>query len=658
MTISSPGIGSNLDVNGIVTKLMSVERVPLDNLVAQETKQRSRLSAYGSLKSYVAALQTVSQGLASGTSLKIQTTTVSDPTVLAATAGTKAIPGDYAIEVNALARAAKLASTGFDSSSAIVGSGSLTVTLGTYDSGGNTFTANAGTPVTIAIPPTADTLTGVRDAINAAGAGVTAAIINDGSASGNRLVITANNSGAANSMRIAVTDDDGNATDASGLSRFAFDPTATVGGGRNLTEVQAARNASLTIDGLTITKASNVITDAIEGVTLNLTKINTGTPATVTVARDSAKIQASLEAFVKAYNDASKAIRGFTGYDATTRTAGILSGDSAPRSILSQMRNTITATAAGGGAYSTLADIGISFQGDGSIKLDASKVQAAIGSNFGDLIKLFEASATASDAQVAYVGAGVDTKAGTYAVSVSRLGAAGTLTGSVSAGLTITAGVNDRIDLSINGAVQGATLTPGVYASAAALATEIQTRFGSGIAVSASGGVLSVASAVIGPASTVTNASGNGAVGLFGATPASTTGVDVAGSINGVAATGVGRSLTGATGDASAGLLIRIAGGGTGARGSVTYATGYGQNMYQITSNILAADGLMTARSDGINSTIKQLTNREEAMQRRLDAIEMRYRAQFTALDVTVSSLQATSSYLTQQLTALTKSTK
>ncbi len=659
MTISSPGIGSNLDVNGIVTKLMTVERIPLDNLAVQESRQRSKLSAYGSLKSAVAALQTVAQGLATGSSLEIQAVTVSDPTVLAASVGASAAPGSHAIEVSALARAARLVSAGFASTSAIVGSGSLTMTFGTYASGGNTFTPNAAkTPVTIAIPPATNTLADVRDAINAAGAGVTAAIVNDGSASGNRLVITANDSGVANSLRIAVADDDGVATDTGGLSQLAFDPTGAVGSGKNLSELQAAQNAALTIDGIVVTKSSNVITDAIEGVTLNLAKTNVGAPATVTIARDSSKIQASLEAFVKAYNDASKTIRGFTAYDPTTRTGGVLSGDSAPRSILSQMRSTITAGAASGGAFNSLADIGISFQIDGTVKLDATKLQAAIGSNFGDLIKVFEASATASDSLVAYSGAGVGTKAGTYAVSVSRLAAAGTLTGNASPGLSIVAGVNDRIDISVNGAVQGATLTPGVYASAAALATEIQTRLGSGVAVSAAGGVLRVASTVIGSASTVTNASGNGAVGLFGNTPVSTTGADVAGTINGVAATGVGQNLTGATGDASAGLVIRVTGGATGARGSVTYAAGYGQSMYQITSSILATDGLVISRSDGINSTIKQLTSREEAMQRRLDAIEKRYRAQFTALDVMVSSMQATSSYLTQQLTALTKSTK
>lgn len=659
MPISSPGIGSGLDVNDIVTRLMAVERLPLNNLTSQESRERSKLSAYGTLKGSVAALQTVAQGLATGSSLKLQSTTVSDPTVLAASAGASAIPASYSVEVTALARATKLVSTGFDSTSAIVGSGTLTVSFGTYDSIGNTFTDNAAkTPVTITIPPATNTLAGVRDAINAAGAGVTASIVNDGSASGNRLVITAKDSGAANSLRITATDDDGVSTDAAGLSQFAFDPVATAGSGKNLSQLQAAQNAALTIDGIVISKPSNAITDAIEGVTLNLAKTNAGTPATVTVARDTTKIQASLEAFVKAYNDASKTIRGFIAYDPTSRTGGVLSGDSAPRSILSQLRSTITAGAPGGGAFSSLADVGVSFQIDGSIKLDATKLQKAIDTNFDDLVKVFEASASSTDASVAYATAAVETKAGTYDVSVSQLPAGGTLTGNVAPGLSIVAGVNDRIEMSINGALQGVNLTPGVYASAAALATEVQTRFGSGVSVSVSGGALRVTSAVYGPASTVTGAGGNGAANLFGGAPVSVAGVDVAGSINGVVATGVGQNLTGATGDASAGLVLRITGGGVGPRGSVTYAAGYGQNMYQIASSVLSAEGLVSSRSDGINAAIKQLTNREEAMQRRLDAIEKRYRAQFTALDVKVSSMQATSSYLTQQLTQLTNSTK
>ena len=659
MTISSPGIGSNLDVNGIVTKLMSVEQVPLGNLKTQEATQRAKLSAYGTLKSGVAALQAAARGLADGSALKIQTATVSDPAVVAASAGTNAVPASYAIEVTALARSAKLVSNGIDSTSTAVGSGSLTITFGTYDGTGNTFTTNgAKTPVTIAIPVSNGTLAGVRDAINAAGAGVTANIINDGSASGNRLVITANDSGVANSMRISVADDDGGATDASGLSQLAYDPTATAGGGKNLTELQSARNAALTIDGLAITKPSNVITDAVEGVTLNLTKTNTGAPVTLAIVRDTTKIQTSLEAFVKAYNDAATTIKGFMAYDPVAKSGSILSGDSAPRTILSQMRNAITAPSASTGAFKTLADAGISFQANGTLKLDSTRLQSAIGSNFDDLSKLFKASASATDPQVLYSTASAVTKAGTYAVAVSSLATAGSMTGSDQAGLTIVAGVNDRIEFNVNGALQGATLVPGTYASTAALATQIQTQFGSGVTVTAVGSVLGVTSTLFGADSSVTGASGNGAAGLFGASPVSAVGTNIAGTINGVAATGNGTTLTGANGDASAGLSIRVTGGTTGSRGSVTYASGYGESMFQITSDILDTGGVVSARNDGINASIKQLTVREDAMQTRLDAIEKRYRAQFTALDTQVSSMLATSSYLTQQFAALTKSTK
>ena len=228
MTISSPGIGSNLDVNGIVTKLMSVEQVPLGNLKRQEATQRAKLSAYGTLKSGVAALQAAARGLADGSALKIQTATVSDPAVVAASAGTNAVPASYAIEVTALARSAKLVSNGIDSTSTAVGSGSLTITFGTYDSTGNTFTTNgAKTPVTIAIPASNGTLAGVRDAINAAKSGVTATIVTD--TGGARLVMSSTETGARNAIKI----------DAPGLAAFAYDPT--VAGVQAISQLQGAQ---------------------------------------------------------------------------------------------------------------------------------------------------------------------------------------------------------------------------------------------------------------------------------------------------------------------------------------------------------------------------------------------------------------------------------
>ena len=177
--------------------------------------------------------------------------------------------------VNSLAQAHKIASTGFASTNDAVGSGTLTFSFGSFD--GATFTANADAPAkSVTILPGQNTLSGIRDAVNAAGIGVTATIVNDGSPSGNRLVFSSTATGAAMSLKVGVADDDATHTDTAGLSRLAYDPAAAVGAGRNMEQKVAAQNASLTIDGIAISKASNTVTDAIEGVTLHLAKAEPG----------------------------------------------------------------------------------------------------------------------------------------------------------------------------------------------------------------------------------------------------------------------------------------------------------------------------------------------------------------------------------------------
>ncbi len=160
----------------------------------------------------------------------------------------------------------------------------MTIQFGTYS--GGSFTLNPDKAAqTITVDASKSSLAGVRDAINSANAGVSASIINDGT--GNRLVITAKDSGVANALKITVSDNDLTHTDNAGLSQLAYD--AATGGVMNLTQTVAAQNATLVIDGITISKPSNVISDAIEGVTLNLLKINTPGATTLSVSRDPAR---------------------------------------------------------------------------------------------------------------------------------------------------------------------------------------------------------------------------------------------------------------------------------------------------------------------------------------------------------------------------------
>ncbi len=660
MPISSPGIGSGLDVNGIVSQLMALERRPAMTLDTKEAGYQAKLSAYGSLKGALASFQSAVQALATPAKFTAQKASVADATIFSASAGGSAAAGSYSVEVSFLAQAQKLKSSVFAATSSSVGSGTLTIDFGTYDA--NTFTLNPDkSSKSITIAAGQSSLAGIRDAINAANAGVTAGIVNNGS--GYLLTLSSKDSGVANALRIVVTDDDGTHTNTSGLSQLMFD-ARTISGVKNLTETAAARNATLTIDGIAISKASNTITDAIEGVTLNLLKTNVATPATpttLTVARDSAGVKSAVESFVKAYNDASKLLKNISAYNATTKQAAVLQGDTAVRSIQSALRAVLnSALSTAGGGLTMLSDIGVSFQADGTLKLDAAKLQTIVDDPAKDISTLFAAVGKPTDSLVSFVSATSSTKAGDYAVNVTQPAKQGAALGNVVLGGTTTiTGVNDNtLSLTLDGVAATVTLAAGDY-TPAQMAAEIQSKIngalssaGGAVTVSLSAGKLAITSNRYGAASTIQNISGNAAAGTFGTVDYTNgTGLDVAGTIGGVAATGSGQALTG-TGDAS-GLKLNVTGSAPGARGSVKFAQGYAAQLNTVIDGILATSGTLVSRTDGINRSIKDIGGRREALAIRLAAVEKRYRAQFTALDVMMSSMSQTSNYLQQQLANL-----
>lgn len=658
--VSAPGIGSGLDVNGIVSQLMAAERQPLAALTKQELVYTQKLSAFGQLRSALAGFQSALNDLSNGSKFQALSASSSDTQVLTASASGKAIPASYQIEVTQLAQQHKLATAGYATTDELVGSGTLTIQFGTYDSVGNTFTANADKAAkSITIDPANNTLAGIRDAINAANAGVTATIVNDGSATGNRLVLTSADSGAANSLKISVADGDGNSLDGSGLSTLAFDPTAAVGSGKNLSQVAAARNAQLAIDGIAVSQATNTVSNAIEGVTLSLNQTNVGETLTLAVSRDKGAVTDAVQAFVNSYNGASSTLKKLTAFNGPGAQNGVLLGDGTTRAIQVQMRSLLNTSIDNGSELTTLSQIGVSFNIDGTLSLDSAKLNTAIDTKFDDIAALFAKAGKTTDSLVSYSASTSKTLPGTYAVSVSQLATRGLTEGSQAASLTVTAGVNDQLDLTVDGLAVSVTLGAATYASADALAAEIQSKVNGAtgtsgsVLVSQAGGVLSLVSARYGSASQAAVTGGSAMTSLFGAAPVTTGGVDVTGTINGAAASGNGQTLTGATGNASEGLALLIAGGALGARGNVSFSLGYAFQLGQYLDTTLGADGLLKSRTDGLDSSMKRLDERQEQLEARLVQIEKRYRAQFTALDAMLSSMNNTSNFLAQQLANL-----
>ena len=390
-TISSPGVGSGLDVNSIVTQLVAIERQPIVKLQSQVSSLQTKLSAFGKLQSNLSALRDAASALTSTSTWNQTTGTSSDSASVVVTTDASNRPGSYNVQVTQLAQAQTNVSGTYASASELVGEGTISIELGTWGAG-NGFTANAAaTAINISVGPPAKSLAEVRDMVNAANAGITATVLTD--ASGARLVFTSSTSGAANGFRITVTDADGGNVDTSGLSALAYDPSVGV---VTMAQALAAANASALINGAPVTSASNTLTNVVDGMTLQLQRVTTGA-VQVTTAADKDAIRKKIEAFVKAYNDLNSELVAQTKYNAASKTGGTLQGDSAAVQLHASLRSALRGTTGASTAFTRLADVGFEVQRDGSITLDSKKLDNALA-NLGELKKLFAASDTVTPA--------------------------------------------------------------------------------------------------------------------------------------------------------------------------------------------------------------------------------------------------------------------
>ena len=516
---------------------------------------------------------------------------------------------------------------------------------------------------TVVLAPGDQSLQGIRDAINKANIGVSASIVSDGSADPYRLGLTSNKTGANANMKISVGGVDGGEPDAAIAALLGHDPA----GAQALTQTSAAQSAMLTVNGIAVTSASNSITDAIQGVTLTATEVGN---TTMTVAKDTATAQNNVNGFVKAFNDLNNTIKGLSSYDPATKRAGILQGDSTVRSIQSQLRQQLGANLGGSGKFNLLSQVGISFQKDGVLAVDSAKLQKAMSENLADVGSLFAEIGNASDGQVSFAGSTAATKPGTYDVNITQMATRGSVTGEAPLPPNTVIGANTTWSVTLNQSdpvtasrIQAVTIPAGSY-SPAELAAMLRSAINGNKEFAASGetveteidgsGRLAMSSSRYGALSNIaiSGLTGTATTGIFGsATPA--VGKDVAGTIGGAAATGSGQNLTAPAGSAAEGMKLTITSGNTGERGTVTFSQGFAYQLNNLATSFVGKGGLITSKSDGLNVSIKSVSTARDSFNERLAAIEKRYRAQFTALDMSLASMQSTSSYLTQQLQAL-----
>lgn len=391
-TITSAGIGSGLDIESLISKLVASERTPITQLQTRTTGLQTKLSAFGKLQGSLATLRDAAAKLTRPDMWTANLPSSTDATSVTVSAGTASIPGNFSVSVQKLATSQTISSKVLPTAPTAVGSGFLTVQLGSWNADQSEFTPNPDkTSVKIDILPGQDSITAIRDKINAAGAGVVASIVTD--TSGPRLVMRSSETGESNAFRVSVVDSDGTINDDAGLSALAFDPSAGLSA---MTQNTAAGNASATLNGIQVNSQSNTLKDAIDGLNVTLLKPTTA-DVTLTVSQDKDTIKKSIEEFVTAYNAVITLMRDQSKYDAENKTAGTLQGDGTLIGIQGRLRSLAAGSTTLGGSLTRLADIGLDPASDGTLKINSTKLGKALGS-LDDLKKMLAGTDSANEA--------------------------------------------------------------------------------------------------------------------------------------------------------------------------------------------------------------------------------------------------------------------
>lgn len=364
-TISSPGLGSSLDVKSIVSQLVALEKRPLEGLKLQAATVQTKISAFGQIKSLVFTLSDTLGKLTSVTGWNSVMATSSNSSAVSVSAIGGTLPTNFSVEVSVLAKARATASAAILPVGGAVGGGTLT------------FTPVTGAAVNVTVSAT-DTISQVASAINGANAGVTATILSD--ASGERLLLRGKNTGVAGGFTLSVADADGNDADALGLSRLVVGSTTTT----------AAVDAAATVNGISVSSSTNAFANAVSGVTFNALQVTTA-PVEIAVSKNTTDVQKNIDAFVAAYNAINDVLNEATKYDAATKGAGLLQGDSTALTLQNSLRNAVQSVTTGSSVFTRLADVGITQQRGGNLSIDSAKLAAGLA-NTEELKNMFRST--------------------------------------------------------------------------------------------------------------------------------------------------------------------------------------------------------------------------------------------------------------------------
>lgn len=383
--INIPGVGSGLDLNSLITQLVSAEgNAKTAALAGKRNDVQTEISAFGTLKNALSAFQTAVSKLKDADTFNDNKVSSSAPDVFTVSRNGDIAAAVYDVEVIETAESQKLISPAYESATTDVGTGQLTITAGE-----DAFTVN--------IDSDQQSLVGIRDAINNAGdnTGVSATIVNVDDGSGgtvSKLILTADATGTDNLLTVTVADDDLTNTDNTGLSTLYYD-TSDATSPEQMTQLNAAVDASIRIDGEQVTSSSNTIVDAIQGITINVLEKDPGNTYTLDISLDTSSLKNAVATFVNSYNKLNTTINSLTVYDQDSGQKGALLGNPTLLSLIGQIRrelnNSVTEIS---GPVNNLVALGITTDKDGSLTLNNGKLEDVLGSDFNSVVTMFTSS--------------------------------------------------------------------------------------------------------------------------------------------------------------------------------------------------------------------------------------------------------------------------
>lgn len=660
-SVNIGGLVSGIDTDSIIQGLLKIQQQQLDQFNSKKTTIQTKQTAYQSLQTQLVSLRTSAISLASSASnpFDARTVTVSNPDAVVATASSKAASGTYQVKINSVATAQQVASQDFTDTDSAITEGTFSIRIGTQSQ------------AEITIDSTNNTLSGLADAINFANIGVNASIVQDSNSS-YRLLLTSAKTGVEN--QISITNSLAGSADGATQPVFDFD-----------NPVQQASDASITLGSgsgaLTVTSSTNTVSTLITGVTLNLLDADPAKTVNITVAADAEKATTAVKDFITAYNGILDFIDSQTKYDAATDTGAILQGEYSAINIRNQLQNVLQSVIPGGSTKANrLSALGIVTSDTGRLTVNETQLQEAINGNIAgvttaDLRHLFALDGQGTSGSVTFLYAGSKTKesANPYQVEITQAAERATVSAkNVLAETTTIDDTNDSLKINLDGVETTVTLAHGDY-TRDQLARHVEDVINgnsevSGRTVSVSldaSNKLNLTSSSYGSSSRITIYDSSAVASLGFAGGESDVGVNVAGNfvVNGVveAATGSGRTLTGAEGNANTdGLQVKVTlspGQVTaGSQQSVTVTRGVASRLNALIDGLLdSKKGMLTTLNSSYQDQLDSIQDSINNQQDMFDKQKEQLTTRFAAMETALQQLQTTSSLLGSQLQSIKK---